>query len=163
MNPHTINIYSGGSYNEIHDCENVYLSCEKAEIRVDKQPVCCSDSAGETPDVSSGEPRLLPEKLLTDEAKELHEKLMQEGVLDKMWQPVALSNAEKGTLIEYISERLKIRAKWKFFGTLWNTDSETLRTSKTRGLEQGRTWKFRERLNPLFIPNPDQVPVSNTD
>ena len=145
MIPHTINIYSGGSYNEIHDCENVYLSCEKAEIRVDKQPTFRTS----TPEGDSDEHSDLPDVLRTPEAEALLKKLCDAGMLDTNWQPIGISNAEKGTLIEYISEKLDIRAKWKFFGRLWSIDSETLRTSKSRGLEQDKTWKFRERLDAL--------------
>ena len=178
MFPHTINIYSGGSYNEIHDCENVYLSCEKAEVHVDKKPVTPHDgapkeaspqpkarnrdSSGEI-NLSSSQPTLLsrrpegegaagiavPEVLLTDKARELHARLCEAGMVDERWQPVGLSFTEKGTLIDYVAERLDIRAKWKFFGALWRVDPETLRTSKARGLEQDKTWAFRSRLNAL--------------
>lgn len=139
MLPHTINIYSGGSYNEIHDCENVYLTCEKADVHVDKTPII--DAA---PNATS-----LPDILLTDEARELHARLVEAGMVDEAWMPVGLSNAEKGTLIDYIAERLDIRAKWKLFGALWHTDPETLRTAKARGLEQEKTWAFRTRLDAL--------------
>ena len=145
MIPHTINIYSGGSYNEIHDCENVYLSCEKAEIRVDKKPTIRTDA----PEGNSDEPADLPDVLRTPEAESLLAKLCNAGMLDKNWQSIGLSFAEKGTLIEYIAEKLNIRSKWKFFGALWQTDSETLRTSKARGLEQDKTWAFRSRLEAL--------------
>ena len=140
MLPHTINIYSGGSYNEIHDCENVYLTCEKAEVHVDKTPIADAPHEEGTP---------LPDILLTDKARELHVRLMEAGMVDEAWMPVGLSNAEKGTLIDYIAERLDIRAKWKFFGALWHTDPETLRTSKARGLDQDKTWAFRSRLDKL--------------
>jgi hypothetical protein len=63
--------------------------------------------------------------------------------------PVGLSFTEKGTLIDYVAERLDIRAKWKLFGALWHTDPETLRTSKARGLDQDKTWAFRARLEAL--------------
>ena len=137
-------IYVRGSYIDIHGNQNVYLSVDKdgeVKTHIDerqlKQPAPApSESA-------------LPEVLLTPEAKSLHTKLCQAGLLDGQWQPIGLSNAEKGTLIEYIAEVLDIRAKWKFFGRLWEVDSETLRTSKTRGLEQDKTWKFRERLDAL--------------
>ena len=137
-------IYVRGSYIDIHGNQNVYLSVDKdgeVKTHIDerqlKQPApALSESA-------------LPEVLLTPEAKSLHAKLCQAGLLDEQWQPIGLSNAEKGTLIEYIAEELDIRAKWKFFGRLWAIDSETLRTSKTRGLEQDKTWKFRERLDAL--------------
>ena len=134
MNPHNIYIYNGGSYNDIHDCENVYLSCERAEVHVDK-----------TPEESSA----LPDKLRTPEAEALLSKFCDAGILNRTWQPVGLSFSEKGTLVEYIAERLDIRSKWKFFGSLWNMDSETLRTSKVRGLDQDKTWKFRAKLDAL--------------
>ena len=142
MFPHTINIYSGGSYNEIHDCENVYLSCEKAEVHVDKKPVVSE---------AQEEPMALPKELLTDAARTLHAKLMEADIVDAEWQPVGLSFSEKGTLIDYVAERLEIRSKWKFFGALWHTDSETLRTSKARGLDQDKTWAFRSRLDTLSV------------
>lgn len=91
----------------------------------------------------------LPDELCTPNAHNLHSKLCQAGIVDMKWQPVGLSIAEKGTLIEFIAEKLNIRNKWKLFGTLWNTDSETLRTSKVRGLDQDKTWKFRDRLDAL--------------
>lgn len=91
----------------------------------------------------------LPDELGTSEAGTLHDKLFRIGLLDENWQPTNLSTAEKGTLIEYIAEKLNIRNKWKFFGALWNVDSETLRTSKARGLDQDKTWKFREQLDAL--------------
>ena len=94
-------------------------------------------------------PEALPEVLLTDAARELHAKLCREGMVDEGWMPVGLSFTEKGTLIDYVAERLDIRAKWKLFGTLWHTDPETLRTSKARGLDQDKTWAFRSRLDAL--------------
>ena len=91
----------------------------------------------------------LPEALLTDEARALHAKLCEAGMVDEGWMPVGLSFTEKGTLIDYVAERLNIRAKWKLFGALWHTDPETLRTSKARGLDQDKTWAFRSRLDAL--------------
>lgn len=91
----------------------------------------------------------VPEVLLTDEARALHARLCEAGMIDAEWQPVGLSFTEKGTLIDYLAERLDIRAKWKFFGALWHTDPETLRTSKARGLDQDKTWAFRSRLDAL--------------
>ena len=91
----------------------------------------------------------VPEVLLTDEARALHAKLCEAGMVDDEWQPVGLSNAEKGTLAEYITERLSISAKWKLWGNLWGMNPETLRTAKARGLEQEKTWAFRTRLDAL--------------
>ena len=92
---------------------------------------------------------VLPDVFSTPDADTLCKKLNQAGIVDARWQPINLSNAEKGTLAEYIAEKLSIRNKWKFFGTLWEMDSETLRTAKARGLDQDKTWKFRDRLDAL--------------
>lgn len=91
----------------------------------------------------------LPEALCTPEAEALFAKLHKAGIVDAQWQPIGLSNAEKGTLVEYVAERLDIRSKWKLFGALWKMDSETLRTSKARGLDQDKTWRFRSLLDTL--------------
>ena len=91
----------------------------------------------------------LPEALLTDKARALHTRLREAGMVDEGWMPVGLSNAEKGTLAEYLTERLNITAKWKLWGSLWGMNPETLRTAKARGLEQERTWAFRSRLEAL--------------
>ena len=136
-------IYVRGSYIDIHDNENVYLTVDKngeVTTRIDEAQL---KKKPETAAVS------VPDVLRTPEAEALLKKLCDAGMLERNWQPVGISNAEKGTLIEYISEKLDIRAKWKFFGRLWAIDSETLRTSKSRGLEQDKTWKFRERLDAL--------------
>ena len=95
------------------------------------------------------EANMLPDVLCTDQAKALHAKLCEAGMVNEEWQPVGLSFTEKGTLIEYVADRLDIRAKWKLFGALWHVDPETLRTSKARGLEQDKTWAFRSRLEAL--------------
>ena len=101
-------------------------------------------SAEEVPD---GFP--LPEPLSTPQAEALLAKLCAAGIVDAAWQPVGLSNAEKGTLVEYIVEKLGIHSKWKFFGNLWKIDPETLRTAKARGHDQSKTWKFRSKLDSL--------------
>ena len=96
-----------------------------------------------------GEAPSLPEILCTPQAEALHAKLRCAGWMDEQWNPVGLSNAEKGTLAEYLSEKLGIHSHWKFFGKLWNINSETLRTSKRRGLDQEKTWNFRSKLEDL--------------
>ena len=100
-----------------------------------------------------GEAPSLPEILCTPQAEALHAKLRRAGWMDERWYPIGRSNAEKGTLAEYLSEKLDIQSHWKFFGRLWNINSETLRTSKARGLDQEKTWNFRSKLDDL-TPNP---------
>ena len=99
-------------------------------------------------DAEEEEPQL-PEVLCTPQAQSLLAKLRHAGIVDELWKPVELSNAEKGTLAEYLAEKLDIHCHWKFFGQLWHINSETLRTSKARGLEQEKTWNFRYKLDEL--------------
>ena len=108
-----------------------------------------AEDVQEVPFEETAEKTELPEALCTPEAKALHTKLQQQGIVDANWQPIALSNAEKGTLAEYIADKLRIKSKWKLFGALWKVDAETLRTAKARGLEQDKTWEFRNKLNEL--------------
>jgi hypothetical protein len=119
---------------DIHDNEHVHIHSEQPSAPKKKK---------------EAEANHLPDVLHTDKAQALHAKLCEAGMVDVEWQPVGLSFTEKGTLIEYVADKLDIRTKWKFFGELWHVDSETLRTSKARGLEQDKTWAFRSRLESL--------------
>ena len=119
---------------DIHDNANVHIHSE-TQSAPKKKP---KTEAGHLPDL-----------LCTPQAEELLEKLCGAGLLDKQWQPIGLSLSEKGTLIEYMAEELGIRSKWKFFASFWHADSETLRTANVRGLEQNKTWDFRNRLKAL--------------
>ena len=144
-------IYEDGATHNDHHKEMTINVSGKTDIAALMKAFMAED-AEEAEEVSTDdttESIVLPDILCTPEAEALFVKLHAEGIVDAKWQPVNLSNAEKGTLIEFIAEKLNIRSKWKLFGTLWNTDSETLRTSKARGLDQYKTWKFRDRLDAL--------------
>lgn len=144
-------IYEEGAIHHDHHKEMTINVSDKADIAA-LMRAFMADDAEDTEEVPAGEQNevlILPDILCTPEAKALHTKLQQADVVDVNWQPIALSNAEKGTLVEYIADKLDIKSKWKLFGNLWKMDSETLRTSKARGLDQDKTWKFREQLNAL--------------
>ena len=144
-------IYEDGAIHHDHHKEMTINVSDKADIAA-LMRAFMADDAEDTEEVPAGEQNevlILPDILCTPEAKALHTKLQQADVVDVNWQPIALSNAEKGTLVEYIADKLDIKSKWKLFGNLWKMDSETLRTSKARGLDQDKTWKFREQLNAL--------------
>lgn len=104
--------------------------------------------ADNRPQTISGEV-VVPEVLRTPDAEALLAKLLTAGILDANWQPIALSYAEKGTLVEYVARILDIRNQWKFFSDLWQINGETLRTSRIRGLNQDKTWQFRKTLEGL--------------
>ena len=132
---------------------NYIAHVDKLEAHFDKDMTMQVVDTEAMMNSDEGEAPSLPEILCTPEAEALHAKLRNAGWMDERWNPVGLSIAEKGTLAEYLSEKLGIHSHWKFFGRLWNINSETLRTSKARGLDQEKTWNFRSKLDDL-TPNP---------
>ena len=144
-------IYEDGATHNDHHKEMTINVSGKTDIAALMKAFMAED-AEEAEEVSTDdatESIVLPDILSTPEAEALFVKLHAEGIVDAQWQPVNLSNAEKGTLIEFIAEKLNIRNKWKLFGNLWKMDSETLRTAKARGLEQEKTWEFRNKLDAM--------------
>ena len=150
MNMSNYNYADGAIHNDHHKEMTINVS-GKTDIAA-LMKAFMADDAEEAEVVSADDTtdnRLLPEVLCTPDAEALCNKLVGAGIVDEKWHPLALSNAEKGTLVEYIADKLNIRNKWKLFGTLWKVDAETLRTAKARGLDQDKTWEFRNKLNSL--------------
>ena len=143
--------YSDGAIHNDHHKEMTINISGKTDIAAMVKAFMADDAqdAEEVPADKLDEVLELPEVLCSSDAKALHTKLQQADMVDAHWQPVALSKAEKGTLAEYISDKLSIKSKWKLFGALWKVDAETLRTAKARGLEQDKTWEFRNKLDKL--------------
>jgi hypothetical protein len=144
-------IYEDGAIHNDHHKEMTINVSDKTDIAAMVKAFMADDAqdAEEVPADKLDEVLELPEVLCSSDAKALHTKLQQADMVDAHWQPVALSNAEKGTLAEYIADKLSIKSKWKLFGALWKVDAETLRTAKARGLEQDKTWEFRNKLDKL--------------
>lgn len=144
-------IYEDGAIHHDHHKEMTVNVSDKTDIAAMVKAFMADDAqdAEEVPADKLDEVLELPEVLCSSDAKALHTKLQQADMVDAHWQPVALSNAEKGTLAEYIADKLSIKSKWKLFGALWKVDAETLRTAKARGLEQDKTWEFRNKLDKL--------------
>lgn len=150
MNMSNYNYADGATHNDHHKEMTINVS-GKTDIAA-LMKAFMADDAEEAEVVSAddtNDDRVPPEVLCTPDAEALCNKLVGAGIVDEKWQPLALSNAEKGTLVEYIADKLNIRNKWKLFGTLWKVDAETLRTAKARGLDQDKTWEFRNKLNSL--------------
>ena len=143
--------YADGAIHNDHHKEMTINVSDKTDIAAMVKAFMADDAqdAEEVPADKLDEVLELPEVLCSSDAKALHTKLQQADMVDAHWQPVALSNAEKGTLAEYIADKLSIKSKWKLFGALWKVDAETLRTAKARGLEQDKTWEFRNKLDKL--------------
>ena len=143
--------YADGAIHNDHHKEMTINISGKTDIAALVKAFMADDAqdAEEVPASEQNKELELPEVLSTSEAKTLHNKLQREGMIDTNWQPLGLSNAEKGTLVEFIADKLGIKSKWKLFGALWKVDAETLRTAKARGLEQDKTWEFRNKLDKL--------------
>ena len=143
--------YADGAIHNDHHKEMTINVSSKTDIAALVKAFMADDAqdAEEVPASEQNKELELPEVLSTSEAKTLHNKLQREGMVDTNWQPLGLSNAEKGTLVEFIADKLGIKSKWKLFGALWKVDAETLRTAKARGLEQDKTWEFRNKLDKL--------------
>lgn len=88
----------------------------------------------------------LPAELRTAQALALHEKLMGEGLMDEDWQPVGLSNAQRGLVASYLSDKLGITNQWKVFASLWGMKTENLRSAYNKALEQNKSLTFQDRL-----------------
>lgn len=88
----------------------------------------------------------LPKELMSDEAIELKEKLMDGGFIDEGWQPNKLTITESAMIAKVVSERLSISDPWQFFSKLWGRKSEVLRTSYYKALDQRKTLDFQDRI-----------------
>lgn len=106
--------------------------------------------------IDDGEPTIhdascvLPEALLTDEARALHAKLVEAGMVDEGWQPVGLSNAERGMLVFQLAVRLDIQNLWQVFASLWSTTPGALRSAYNKANEQRKTLLFIEKLKNIL-------------
>lgn len=92
----------------------------------------------------------VPERLMTAEARKLMEKLMNDDLLTKDWQPKNLSGTERALLARTVSEHLNINDVWQVFGQLWDEKPETLRSYFNKALNQKKSLEFQERVKNLF-------------
>ncbi len=88
----------------------------------------------------------LPAALDTPRAKALLGRLVAAGLVDERWQPLSLSNPEKGVLASLLADRLGVDNLWQTFGGLWGMKSETLRSACNLGMGQRKTMAFMERV-----------------
>ena len=127
MAGNTINVQ--GSYIDIHDNENVYLSVDKAEVRM-----------GQHVTADKGEKRSLPEVLARSE---LWQKAREAGFVGDDGQPT-VSHTEAALLANFLADRLGIAHKWKFFEDLWLRNN--MRGDYNKALEQKKSLAFQDRL-----------------
>ena len=92
----------------------------------------------------------VPEKLNTNETKELMADLVDAGLLKENWQPNNLSGTERALLAKAVCEQLEINEVWQVFGQLWNEKPETLRSYLNKALEQKKSLKFQDGLKNIL-------------
>ena len=122
-------IYVQGSYIDIHDNENVYLTVDKAEVRMGQHVIA-----------DKGEKRSLPEVLAKSE---LWQKARERGFVGDDGQPI-VSRTEAALLANFLAGRLGIAHKWKFFEELWHR--KNMRGDYNTALEQKKSLAFQDRL-----------------
>lgn len=105
------NIYVQGSYIDVHDNENVYLSVDKAEVR---------KGDGQEVNVPQQEP-VVPDVLLTKEADVIFHDLREAGFIvpDGYGLAEGVSANQAAYIADRMAARLGIAKKWKVFGQLW--------------------------------------------
>jgi len=107
------NIYVQGSYIDIHDNQNVYLSVDKAQVNVADRVRKDDVSLPENEEILSG-------VLASEEAMRYWKRLQQKGFVDKRYQLKPETTRKQAMYIaEVFAERLGIGSKWKTFERLW--------------------------------------------
>ena len=135
MAGNTINVQ--GSYIDVHDNEHVYLSVDKAEVRMGQE--VASEAVTEASDG-------LSEPLTGERAEGLKERLVEACLIDERWQPVGLSCTEQALLAKAVGHRLGIKEIWQVFGGLWGVKPSSLRAYFNRALNQKKSLRFQDRL-----------------
>ena len=125
------NVYVQGSYIDVHDNENVYLTVDKGEVHVGDNQLS---------PVESGVPEMLA-------VSELWQKVMEAGLVDADGQPT-VSRPEAAMIADMLAERLGIANKWKFFEQLWQRNN--MRADYNTALDQRKSLKFQERLKNIL-------------
>lgn len=109
---------------------------------------------GEAPASESADAHLsedvMPRQLKTEEAEQLMEDLVDEGILTEDWQPNGLSGSERGLVARAVCEHLHINEVWQVFGSLWNEKPETLRRYFNNALDQRKSLKYQEKLKKIL-------------
>ena len=133
-------------------------SVQTMNLHIDKGQVCFGEnglqevirSATDSPQSDTDTTAVLPDVLCTPQAEALLAKLCDAGMLDAHWQPVGLTNTERGLLAKILSDELGIDTPWKVFGDCWQVNSGTLRTAYNQALNQRKSLNFQDRLKAVM-------------
>ena len=145
-------IYVQGSYIDIHDNENVYLSVDKASVNVNENTeqaradesllsVCRAEGVSTE---GQNQNENLPEVLANSE---LWDRVKDEGLVNEKNMPTT-SRPEAALLAYMLAEKLGIGNKWKLFEKLWNR--KNMRNDYNTALEQRKSLKFQEKLKNIL-------------
>ncbi len=125
------------------------VQSDQEPVQTDKQP------SETTADATAEEPVTLPEKLATEKALLIWQRLQQDGLIDDRYQPVRLSRTDSAILAEEMAmrladenDRLLGNIEWKPFEMLWHRNN--MKADLNRALKQDKTSGFRDRLRRLF-------------
>ena len=138
-----------GTVVEIESVQTMNLHIDKGQVCFGEnglQEVIAAHTAAEDTDGTA----VLPDALCTPQAEALLAKLCDAGVLDAHWQPVGLTNTERGLLAKILSDELGIDTPWKVFGDCWQVNSGTLRTAYNQALNQRKSLNFQDRLKAVM-------------
>lgn len=94
--------------------------------------------------------REMPIELKSEKAQHLLKRLASHGLLDEKFMPLELSTSETAILSFQVSNVLGINDVWRVFGNYWGSNANALRAAYNRGLEQKKTLKFLDEINPLL-------------
>ena len=107
------NIYVKGSYIDVHDNQNVYLSVDKAQVRMSDKVRKDDASLPESEEKLTG-------VLASDEAMKYWKRLQQKGFVGADCRLLSGTTCKQAMYIaEVFAERLGIKSKWKTFERLW--------------------------------------------
>ena len=138
-----------GTVVEIESVQTMNLHIDKGQVSFGEnglQEFIASHTAEEDTDGTA----VLSDALCTPQAKALLAKLCDAGMLDAHWQPVGLTNTERGLLAKILSDELGIDTPWKVFGDCWQVNSGTLRTAYNQALNQRKSLHFQDRLKAVM-------------
>lgn len=89
------------------------------------------------------------EHLSGELAKQELAKYQKAGFLDDDFQPINLTRPQMGCIVLSVGNALGLTSQWKDFGTLWDIDSEQLRSQFNKGKDSEPTRNFFKKIYSL--------------
>ena len=93
---------------------------------------------------------VIPPDLETPEAKKILARLQKKGLLDADYQPKGLSQAKRGVLAWELCDHLGIKDCWKVMEVLWKCNGETIRKSRSRGINSDTVREFEKKIKNII-------------